>query len=60
MLKYFGVLLLLSACASMLYAITSQEKKCIDGQVHNLKANEYWQATGFHCTPLSSEETLDE
>ena len=45
---------------SMGYTIANQEKKCIDGQIHNLNANEYWQATGFHCTPLSSEETLDD
>ena len=53
------VSLFVFAC-SMGYTIANQEKKCIDGRVHELVTNEYWKATVWHCTPLSSEETLDD
>ena len=44
---------------TMFIHLSAREEKCIGNVIHRLVTNEYWQATGFHCTPLSSEETLD-
>ena len=44
---------------TMFIHLSTREEKCIGNVIHYLVTNEYWQATGFHCTPLSSEETLD-
>ena len=44
---------------TMFIHLSTREEKCINGQVHELVTNEYWKATRFHCTPLSSEETLE-
>mgnify|MGYP003626643169 FL=1 len=41
-----------SVITSLIYGIGSQEKKCIDGKVHKLHADKYWQGTGFTCKPL--------
>ena len=40
---------------NMIYYIGSQEKKCIDGQVHKLVSDKYWRGTGFTCKPLGSQ-----
>tara|TARA_R110002126_G_scaffold196402_1_gene344358 strand:+ start:287 stop:481 length:195 start_codon:yes stop_codon:yes gene_type:complete len=37
---------------NLIYGIGSQEKKCIDGQIHKLVSDKYWQGTGFTCKPL--------
>ena len=44
---------------TMFIHLSTREEKCIGNVRHYLVANEYWKATGFRCTPLSSEETLD-
>ena len=45
---------------TMFIHLSTREEKCIGNVIHRLVTNEYWQATGFHCTPLSSETTLDD
>jgi hypothetical protein len=36
--------------------IDNEKRKCIDGTVHWLKDNSYWQASGYVCKPLTIEE----
>jgi hypothetical protein len=47
-----GLLFAAALITSLIYGIGSQEKKCIDGQVHKLVSDEYWRGTGFTCKPL--------
>jgi hypothetical protein len=50
---YFCALLLIIAFGVGISVIANQEKKCIDGQIHKLVSDKYWQGTGFTCKPLS-------
>ena len=55
MKPFFLAVFVWTILASAIYYISGQEKKCIDGKVHKLVSNEYWQGTGFTCKPLSDK-----
>ena len=58
LLKIFPVIALFSILIIMPLVLTDKkgEKKCIDGTVHWLSDNGYWQATLYACKPLTIEE----
>ena len=52
MKPFFLAVFVCTIVTSAIYYIGSQEKKCIDEQIHRLVSDKYWQGTGFTCKPL--------
>ena len=55
MKPFLIALSLLFFSASAIYGIGSQEKRCIDEQIHTLVSDKYWKGTSFTCKPLSDK-----